>query len=315
MTIASQMSPLKGTEPQNYAVATEHPPRNQTGNEPVRFLNCSKNCPTDIQNSEQHVTTTLTGDTTIPPLTTTTPLIEEGLVSDEQTNEVYLLLTSTVVLKRKPEKLYLPLDFGKVLTVDAPVDSGAFFSAIAQNDLDTIKQEAPIFIFKIDDPPIFQKQKANGPFEKLLATPLPKFEIGDNTFAEHFVAMSKLMGPITGLHFMRNNSVVIDTTHSLIHFLHLMMHVKTASNETTTKPQPVITDDALTIPPRKTKTITAIVHHPSKWNTTGTVTPLKKFTDTASLLISYSMSTIIDKRIAVRVTNTTEIPYPIKKHT
>ena len=93
------------------------------------------------------------------------------------------------------------------------------------------------------------------------------------------------------------------------------MQVKTASSETTTKPQPVITVDALTIPPTTTKTITAFIDHPSKWNTTGTVTPPEKFTETASLLISHSMSTIIDKRIAVRVTNTTESPYLIKKHT
>ena len=89
------------------------------------------------------------------------------------------------------------------------------------------------------------------------------------------------------------------------------MQVKTASSETTTKPQPVITEEALTIPPTTTKTITAFIDHPSKWNTTGTVTPLEKFTETASLLISHSMSTIIDKRIAVRVTNTTESPYLI----
>ena len=44
-----------------------------------------------------------------------------------------------------------------------------------------------------------------------------------------------------------------------------------------------------------TKTITVFIDHPSKWNTTGTVTPLKQFTETASLLISQSMSTIIDK--------------------
>ena len=42
---------------------------------------------------------------------------------------------------------------------------------------------------------------------------------------------------------------------------------------------------------------------------------MEKFTETASMLISHSMSTIIDKRIAVRVTNTTESPYLIKKHT
>ena len=49
--------------------------------------------------------TTLNGDKTTPPLTTATPLIEEGLVRDEQTNEVYLPLTSTVALKRKKNAL------------------------------------------------------------------------------------------------------------------------------------------------------------------------------------------------------------------
>ena len=114
---------------------------------------------------------------------------------------------------------------------------------------------------------------------------------------------------------MRNNSVVIDTTGDLIHFPHLTMQVKTASSETTTKSQPVITDDALTIPPTTTKTISGFADHPSKWNTTGTVTPLEEFTETASLLISYSMSTRMDKRMAVSVTNTTESPYLMKKHT
>ena len=40
---------------------------------------------------------------------------------------------------------------------------------------------------------------------------------------------------------MRNTSVVIDTAHGFIHFPHLTMQVKTASSETTTKPQPVVT--------------------------------------------------------------------------
>ena len=127
--------------------------------------------------------------------------------------------------------------------------------------------------------------------------------------------MKKITGPKIGLHFMRNNSVVINTTHGLIHFPHLTMQVKTASSETTNKPQPVITDEALTIPPTTTKTITAFIDHPSKWNTTGTVTTLEKFTETASLLISHSMSTINNKIIAIRVTNTAESPHFIRKHT
>ena len=238
-------------------------------------------------------------------------------MGDEQTNEVYLPLTSTVVVKRKQEMLYVPLDFENNLIVDAVVDPGAFVSAIAQNDWDTIRKKAPNNILKIEDPYNFQIQVPNGKLEKPLATATFEFAIGDNFFAEKFVVMKKSAEPIIGLHFMRNNSIVIDTTHGLIHFPHLTMQVKTASTEATTKLQPVFTDDALTIPPTTTTTtrITAFVDHPSEWNTTGTVTPMEKFTETAGLMISHSMSTRIDKRIAVRITNTTEPPYLIKKHT
>ena len=312
--MANQTSPPKGTQPQNYVVTTEHTPGNQTGSEQIPFLKCSKICPTDTKNTEQHVTATVARDTTIPPLTTTTPPIEERLVRDEQRNEVYLPLTSTVVLKRKKEMLYVPLDFEKSLTVDALVDSGAFVSAIAQNDWDTIEEKAPNIILKIDDPLNFHKQVANGQSEEPLSTATLKFEFEDNTFAEHFVVMKKSAGPIIGLYFMRNNSVVIDTTQDVIHFSHLTMQVETASSEATRKPQPVITDDGLTIPSTTTNIITAFVIHPSKWNTTGTVTPLDMFTETAGLLISHSRPTIFDQRIAVRVTNTTESQYLNKKH-
>ena len=40
-----------------------------------------------------------------------------------------------------------------------------------------------------------------------------------------------------------------------------------------------------------------------------------KITEAASLLISHSISTIIDKKTAVRITNTTESPYLIKENT
>ena len=137
-------------------------PKNQTGIEPVPFLICSKKCPTDVQDSEQHATITPTEDTTIPHLTISTPLSEEGLVKDEQTNEFYLPLTSTVVLKLKQEMLCVPLDFEKNLTVDDLVDSRAYVSAIHQNVLDAIKQIAPHKNVQIDDPPNFQIPVANG---------------------------------------------------------------------------------------------------------------------------------------------------------
>ena len=114
---------------------------------------------------------------------------------------------------------------------------------------------------------------------------------------------------------MKHNSVVIDTTHGLIHFPHLTMQVKSALSQASAKPQPVLIYDSITIQQMTTKTITAYVDHSSEWNTTGTVTPVGKFTEAASLIISHSMSTIIDRKIAVRVTNTTESPYTINRNT
>ena len=93
------------------------------------------------------------------------------------------------------------------------------------------------------------------------------------------------------------------------------MQFKNASSQASAKPQPVLNHDSITMPQITTKTITAFVDHSSEWNTTGTVTPVEKFTEAASLIISHSMSTVIDRKIAVRVTNTTESHYTINKNT
>ena len=91
------------------------------------------------------------------------------------------------------------------------------------------------------------------------------------------------------------------------------MQVKSAASKTIAKTQSVFTGDTLTKPPKTTKTISYFVDHPSEWNTTGTVTPTEKVSETSNLLISHSMSTIFDKKVAVRVINATELPYLIKK--
>ena len=313
--VESQTSPIKETSPQVSVSSTEPLLGNQTRSPLVPSLNDSKKPSSEIQRYQTDMTTCDSGDSNISPPPITISQIEERLVRDDSTNELYMPLFSPIVLKRKKEMLYVPLDFGNGLTIDAPVDSGAYVSAIAQKELDRIKQQSPSNILKIDDPLNFQIQVTNGQLEKPTATATLKFDIGDHFFAEHFVVMKNLTGPIIGLHFMRHNSVVIDTTHGLIHFPHLTMQVKSTLNQTNTKPQAVLIHDNITIPQMTTKTITEFVDHVSEWKTTGTVTPVEKFTETASLLISHSMSTIIDREIAVRVTNTTESPYTINKNT
>ena len=97
-----------------------------------------------------------------PPKVTLRKQIEERLVRDDSTNELYMPLSSTIVLKRKKKMLCVPLDFKNGLTIDALVDSGAYVIEIAQKKLDRIKQQSPSNILKIYDPPLFQIQVANG---------------------------------------------------------------------------------------------------------------------------------------------------------
>ena len=268
-----------------------------------------------MQRNQNDMTTNDDGDDNISRPEITFSQSDEQLVRDDITNELYMPLSSTIVVKRKEEMLCVPLDFRNGLTIDALVDSGAYVTALFQKELDKIKQQAPSNILKIEDPPNFQLQVVNGQLEKPIATATFNFDIGDHIFTESFVVMKNLTGPNIGLDFTRHNGVVINTTHGLIQFPHLTMQVKSASSQTTAKLQAVLIHDSITIPQMTTKTITAFVDHLSEWNTTETVTPVKKFTETARLITSHSNSTIIALKIAVRVTNTTELPYTNNKNT
>ena len=117
----------------------------------------------------------------------------------------------------------MPVIFEKYLKVDALVNTRAHVSATAQKKPDTIKKKAPNNFLKINDPRNIQKRVASSNLEKPLAAAVVKIEIGDKIFAEHFVVMTKLTRPILKLHFLRNSSVVFDTTHGVIHFPHLTM--------------------------------------------------------------------------------------------
>ena len=158
----------------------------------------------------------------------TTSQFEERLVRYDISKKLHMPLSSTNVLKWNKEMLYVPMDFENGLTRDALVYSGAYVSDIAQNELVRIKQQAPSNFLKIDEPPNIQIQVASGQLEKPKSTATPKFDTGDHFFAENFVVMKNLTGPIIGLHFVRHNSVVIDTTHGLIHFPHLTMQFESA---------------------------------------------------------------------------------------
>ena len=199
---------IKETSPQISGSDTESLLENQTRSKPVQCLNDSKKKQHEIQRNETNVATYDSGDDNIFPPKKTTSQIKQRLVRDDITIAVYKPLSSTIVLKRKKEKLHVPLDLKNGLTIDdALIDSGAYVSARAQKLHPVSSKSMTLLIY--------------GQLEKPIATATLKFDVRDHTFAEDFVVMRILTGPIIRLHFMRHNSVVIDTTHALIRFPHL----------------------------------------------------------------------------------------------
>ena len=89
----------------------------------------------------------------------TTAQTEERLVRDEITNDIYLALSSTKVLKRTKNAV-CHCRFEEKLNNNAPVDSKNYATAIPQSALDR-KKTSPANIFKVDNPLNFQIQVAN----------------------------------------------------------------------------------------------------------------------------------------------------------
>ena len=87
------------------------------------------------------------------------------------------------------------------------------------------------------------------------------------------------------------------------------MQAKTTDEGKTVKAQAVMIPEDITIPPMTTKTINAHANHISQFKTTGIITPVEQYTEKTTLLISHSMSTVTNKEVPIRVTNTSESPY------
>ena len=106
--VESQTSPIKETSAQVSVSSTEPLLGKQTRSPLVLSLNDSKKPCSEVQRYETDMTTCDSGDSNVSPPPITISQIEERLVRDDSTNELYMPLTSTIVLERKKEMLYVP---------------------------------------------------------------------------------------------------------------------------------------------------------------------------------------------------------------
>ena len=108
--VESQTLPIKDTSTQVPVSSTEPLLGNQTRSALVPSLNNSKKPNSEIQRKKIDMTTYDNGDYNISPPVITFSQIEERLVRDKITNELYMTLSSTIVLKRK-KNVVCPSEF------------------------------------------------------------------------------------------------------------------------------------------------------------------------------------------------------------
>ena len=149
---------MKETSPELTGSSTKPFLENQTWSTPVQSLNDSNASQCEVQRHETTMTANDNEDDNISPPKITSSQIEEQLVADDITNELYIPLSATIVRKGTKEMLYIPLEFENGLTINALVDSGAYVSAIAQSELDRIKQQARPTSSKTVTLPIFNSK-------------------------------------------------------------------------------------------------------------------------------------------------------------
>ena len=240
--------------------------------------------------------------------------IAEYLTRDPITKEECIPIFSAVTLKKKKKMLFASMDF-QDLTLDALIDSGALVNCISETDYNKILQMSPKDIVKEMEPPPFKLQVANGDIEAPTKTIILQFEIGDWNFKETFIVAKRLTGPILGLTFLKNNSAILDVSQGLLHFPHLTYSIETDEYTRNRKMYKVQVKNPITIPPETTQTITAYTDITSTIDTTGVINPATNHCSGDPLVVASSISTASDRKIEVRVTNTTPTPYTIKKNT
>ena len=104
--VESQTSPIKETSPQVSGSDTQSLLTDQTRSTPVQCLNDSKKQQPKIQRKETDMVLD-SGDDKISPPKITTSQIEKRFMRNDFTNKLHMPLSSTNVLKRKKEVLYV----------------------------------------------------------------------------------------------------------------------------------------------------------------------------------------------------------------
>ena len=116
---------------------------------------------------------------------------------------------------------------------------------------------------------------------------------------------------------MRNHQTVKDTANGTINSLHVEMTMGMTDELKICNPKPlqILAEGNQTLLPHETTTVAALVTTTNTNNVTGAIQPMQEFDETANVIATPALATSHNKRINIRMANTTEFPYTIKNHT
>ena len=240
--------------------------------------------------------------------------IKEFIQHDK--DDDYIPLMSSIALKKKKRMLFLPVEFNTV-KIDALVDSGAYINAISERDAEKLRQHASQCIINKAPPPPFKVQYANAELEQPLATYTLRFKTGDYTFEETFIIMNQTSFPIIGLAFLRKHAAILDTAQGTIDFPKIQITMALTDEKQKCNPKPITikTEAKHTIPAHSTRIIYATIPVSIEHSITGTIQPLPQFDECAKVIVAPAITTARDKKIPIKIANTTDFPYTIATNT
>ena len=140
-----------------------------------------------------------------------------------------------------------------------------------------------------------------------------RFKISDYTFEETFIEMNQTWFPIIGLAFLRKHSATIDTAQGTINFPQneITLALKDEMQNCSPKPITIKTESKHTKPAQSTRIIHASIPVSNDHRITATVQRLPQLDECAKLIVAPAITTARDKKVAIKIANTTGFPYKI----
>ena len=115
---------------------------------------------------------------------------------------------------------------------------------------------------------------------------------------------------------MQNHQVVIDAANRTINFPHVEMTLAMTDEMKISDPKPlqILAEGNQTLLPQQTTTVNAVVITTNANDVTGAVQPLLQFDETGTIIVAPALAKAHNKRVNIRVANSTDFPSTIKHH-